>query len=52
MSWNEIYTGANQNQTRFFNIQGDTLTIRTPEIASAVRPGQKAVATLTLVRER
>ena len=52
MSWNEIYTGANQNQMRFFNIQGDTLTIRIPEIASAVRPGQKAVATLTLVRER
>ncbi len=52
MSWNEIYTGANQNQTRFFNIEGDKLTIRTPEIESAVRPGQKAVATLMLERER
>jgi Lipocalin-like domain len=52
MSWNEIYTGANQIQTRFFNIEGDKLTIRTPEIVSAVRPGQKAVATLTLERER
>ncbi len=52
MSWNEIYTGANQNQTRFFNIEGDKLTIRTPEIESAVRPGQKAVATLVVERER
>ena len=52
MSWNEIYSGANQNQTRFFCIDGDILTIRSPEIVSAVRPGQKAVATLTLQRER
>jgi Lipocalin-like domain len=52
MSWNEIYSGANQNQIRFFNMEGDILTIRSPEIVSAVRPGQKAVATLTLERER
>jgi len=52
MSWNEIYSGANQVQTRFFNIQDDILTVRSPEIVSAVRPGQKAVATLTLERER
>ena len=52
MSWNEIYSGANQNQTRFFNIEGDKLIIRSPEIVSAVRPGQKAVATLLLERER
>ena len=52
MSWNEIYSGANQNQTRFFKLEGDILTIRSPEIMSAVRPGQKAVATLTLQRER
>jgi len=52
MSWNEIYSGANQNQTRFFNIEGDKLIIRSPEIMSAVRPGQKAVATLSLERER
>ena len=51
-SWNEIYSGANQNQTRFFNVEGDKLIIRSPEIVSAVRPGQKAVATLTLERER
>ena len=52
MSSNEIYTGANQNQTRFFHIEGDKLTLRTPEIASAVRPGQKAVGTITFERER
>jgi len=51
-SWNEIYSGANQNQTRFFSIDGDKLVIRSPAIVSAVRPGQTAVATLTLERER
>ena len=52
MSANEIYTGANQNQTRFFRIEGNKLTLRTPEIVSAVRPGQKAVGTITFERER
>jgi hypothetical protein len=45
MSSNEILTGTNENQTRFFRIEGDKLILRTPEIASAVRPGQKAVGT-------
>src|SRR5215510_15221362 len=48
MSWNAIYSGANQTQTRFFSIEGDKLIIRSPEIVSAVRPGQKAAATMTL----
>ena len=52
VSSNEIYTGANQTQTRFFRIEGNTLTLRTPEIVSAVRPGQKAVGTITFERER
>jgi len=52
VSWNEIYSGPNQSQTRFFSIEGDKLIIRSPEIVSAVRPGQKAVATLTVERER
>ena len=52
MSANEIYTGANQDQTRFFRIEGNKLTLRTPEIVSAVRPGQKAVGTITFERER
>jgi hypothetical protein len=51
-SSNEIYAGANQDQMRFFRIEGNKLTIRTPEIASAVRPGQKAVGTITFERER
>jgi hypothetical protein len=51
MSSNEIYTGANQNQTRFFRIEGNKLTLRTPEIVSAVRAGQKAVGTITFERE-
>jgi hypothetical protein len=52
MSSNEIYTGANQNQTRFFRLEGDRLTLRTPEIVSAVRVGQRAVGTITFERER
>jgi Lipocalin-like domain len=51
VSSNEIYTGANQNQTRFFRLEGDRLTLRTPEIVSAVRVGQKAVGTITFERE-
>ena len=51
-SSNEIYTGANQDQTRFFRIEGNNLILRTPEIASAIRPGQKAVGTITFERER
>ena len=51
MSSNEIYTGANQDQTRFFRIEGNRLILRTPEIVSAVRPGQKAVGTITFERE-
>ena len=51
MSSNEIYTGPNQDQTRFFRIDGNKLTLRTPEIVSAVRPGQKAVGTISFERE-
>jgi len=51
-SSNEIYTGANQDQSRFFRIEGNKLILRTPEIVSAVRPGQKAVGTITFERER
>jgi hypothetical protein len=52
MSSNEVYTGPNQNQTRFFKIEGDKLILRTPEIVSAVRVSQKAVGTITFERER
>jgi hypothetical protein len=52
ISSNEIYTGANQDQTRFFRVEGDKLDIRTPEIASAVLPGKRIVGTLCFERER
>jgi len=52
MSSNEIYTGANQDQTRYFKVEGDRLALRTPEIASAVLPGKKVVGNLTFERER
>jgi hypothetical protein len=51
MSSNEIYTGANQVQTRFFSVKQNTLIVRTGLIVSAVRPGQKAEGTLTFERE-
>jgi len=52
MSSNEIYTGANQDQTRFFKVEGDRLALRTPEISSAVLPGKKVVGTINFERER
>lgn len=52
MSSNEVFTGANQVQTRFFKLEGDKLTIRTPEIDSAALPGKKIVGTNVFKRER
>lgn len=45
MSGNEVFTGPNQVQTRFFKLEGDKLIIRTPEIDSAALPGKKIVGT-------
>ena len=50
ISWNELLTG--QDQVRFFNIEGDKLSIRTAEQVSAVYPGKKVIGTLTWERER
>ncbi len=50
LSWNEILTGT--AQVRFFKLEGDKLSLRTPEQASAVYPGKKVVGTLTWERER
>jgi hypothetical protein len=50
ISWNELLTG--QDQVRFFNLEGDKLSIRTAEQASAVYPGKKVVGTLVWERER
>ena len=52
MSSNEVFTDANQVQTRFFKLEGDKLTIRTPEMASSALPGKKIVGTNVFVRER
>jgi hypothetical protein len=50
ISWNELLTG--QAQVRFFKLEGDKLTIRTAEQASAVYPGKRVVGTLAWERER
>jgi hypothetical protein len=52
MSSNEVFSGLNRDQVRYFELEGDRLTIRTPEIVSAIRPGQKAVGTVVFERER
>jgi lipocalin-like protein len=51
MSSNEVFTGANQIQTRFFTLEGDKLTVRTPEITSAALPGKNIVGTNIFIRE-
>jgi hypothetical protein len=35
MSWNEFYTGANQDQVRYFKFEGDKLVIHSPVRPSA-----------------
>jgi hypothetical protein len=52
VSWNEVFSGALQDQTRFFNVEGDKLTIRTGLIESAARPGQRTDSVLTWEGER
>jgi hypothetical protein len=50
VSWNEVLNA--QDQVRFFKIEGERLTVRTPEQPSGLFPGKKTVTTLTLERER
>jgi hypothetical protein len=49
MSWNELFTG--QDQVRFVKLEGDKLSLRTAEQASAVYPGKKVVGNLIWERE-
>jgi Lipocalin-like domain len=49
---NEVFRGALQNQTRFFSVEGDELTLRTGLIASSARPGQRLESVLIWQRER
>jgi hypothetical protein len=51
MSGNEVFTGTNQFQTRFFKLDGEKLIVRTPEINSAALPGKKIVGTNIFERE-
>ena len=48
-AWNEFYKGS--EQVRYFELNGDTLSIRTPEQQSGILIGKRAVATLTWERE-
>lgn len=50
-TWNEIFTGHLKKQSRFFQVDGDTLVVKTGEIESAVRPGKRTESTLTFRRE-
>jgi hypothetical protein len=47
---NEIYRGT--EQVRFFRLDGDELSIRTPEQASGILPGKRTVGSLVWQRER
>lgn len=48
-AWNEVYRGS--EQVRYFDLNGDTLSIRTPEQQSAILIGKLTVATLLWKRE-
>jgi hypothetical protein len=48
-AWNEIYKGT--EQVRYFALDGDKLSIRTPEQNSAIVPGKRTVGTLAWERE-
>jgi hypothetical protein len=49
-AWNEIYKDT--EQVRYFALDGDMLSIRTPEQTSAILPGKRTVVTLVWERER
>jgi hypothetical protein len=49
VSWNEVFNS--QDQVRFFKLEGDLLSVQTPE-QSDVLPGEKVVFSLTFARER
>ena len=50
ISWNELLTG--KDEVRFFQLDGDKLSIRTAEQVSSVYVGTKVVGTLAWERER
>ena len=48
-AWNEFYKGS--EQVRYFELIGDTLSVRTPEQPSGILIGKRTVATLVWQRE-
>src|SRR5215467_15049152 len=49
VSWNQVAVGS--PQVRFYTVNGDTLTIRTPEQDSALFPGKRAITIMTFERQ-
>jgi len=49
-AWNEIFKA--REQVRYFALDGDELTIRTPEQPSATLPGKRVISTLQWKREK
>jgi hypothetical protein len=50
ISWNQIYIG--KPQVRFYTVEGDTLTVLTPEQDSALFPGKRITSKLTFERQK
>ncbi len=48
-AWNEFYKGS--EQVRYFELNGDTLSVRTSEQPSGILIGKRTVATLVWQRE-
>jgi Lipocalin-like domain len=48
LSWNQIYVG--KPQIRFYKVNGDRLTIRSPEQEAGTIPGKRVVGILTFER--
>jgi hypothetical protein len=49
-AWNEIFKA--REQVRYFALDGDELTIRTPEQPSATLPGKRVISKLRWKREK
>jgi hypothetical protein len=50
ISWNQIYVG--KPQVRLYTVDGDKLTILTPEQDSATVPGKRTISKLTFERQK
>jgi hypothetical protein len=50
VSWNQIYVG--KPQVRFYTLDGDKLTIRTPEQDAGTLPGKRIISVLTFERQK